>query len=260
MLREKEEQFVTLINQKDQEISSLKKIIEEYQQKCFFSAQDVDLAVKQAIIRREDELRVLVMKREEEVAASMNKREEEIMEAVQRRDAEICEAWVKREGEIRKEVEGNYKSLQERMDWITEKERELKDEEVRLEDMREQLEESTRKVEGNFAKGMFIRIPAITALNSFLRTQGQKSSGGSQKSASSAAASRRSDTNSTPPEIEYPTNTQTNPNTNTNCNSRNTRCSSHVYCFPPFCYERSCPYCYGRNSSYARADRINQTV
>jgi len=64
------------------------------------------LAVKQAIVRHDDELRVLVMKHEEEVAASMNKREEEIMEAVQRRDAEICVAWVKREGEIRKEVKG----------------------------------------------------------------------------------------------------------------------------------------------------------
>lgn len=64
----------------------------------------------------------------------MNKHEEGIMEAVQRRDAEICETWVKREGEIRKEVEGNYKLLQERMDWITEKERELNDEEVQLED------------------------------------------------------------------------------------------------------------------------------
>jgi len=86
------------------------------------------------------------MKREEEVAASMNKRELEIMEAVQRRDAEICDAWVKREGEIRKEVEENCKSLQERVDWITEMELELKDEEVWLEDMREQLEESMRRI------------------------------------------------------------------------------------------------------------------
>ena len=155
MLQEKEKQLITLINQKDQEISSLKKIIEEYQQNFFFSAQDVDLAVRQAIVRREDELRILVMKREEEVAASMNKREEEIMEAVQRRDSEICDAWVKREGEIRKEVEENYNSLQERVDWITEKEWELKEEEVRLEDMRGQLEENMRKLEENFAKGMF---------------------------------------------------------------------------------------------------------
>jgi hypothetical protein len=106
------------------------------------------------------------MKREEEVAASMNKREEEIMEAVQRRDAEICDAWVKREGEIRKEVEENYKSMQERMDWITKKEWELKDEEVRLEEMREQLEESMRKLEENIMKGMFLRNLVITALNS----------------------------------------------------------------------------------------------
>ena len=144
------------------------------------------------------------MKHEEEVAASMNKREEEIMEAVQRRDAEICVAWVKREGEIRKEVEGNYKSLQERMDWITEKERELEDEELRLEDMREQLEE--RIVEGNF-KGMFLWNPAIMALNSLPRTQGQKYW---RKSKTCCFCSGKSSK-------RHQFNTLTNLNTNTNC-------------------------------------------
>ena len=157
-LLEKEQRLFILINQKDQEIASLKQLIEEYQKNRLFSVRDVELAVKQAVVRREDELRVLVMSREEEVAASMKQREEEIMEAVQRRDAEICDAWVKREGEIRKEFEENYKSMQERMEWVTKRESELRDEEVRLEEMRENFEENVRKLEENTdtMKGMYI--------------------------------------------------------------------------------------------------------
>ncbi|RXW13133.1 hypothetical protein EST38_g12722 [Candolleomyces aberdarensis] len=52
----------------------------------------LELAVKHAVAKREEELRLLVVKREEEVANVISKREEEIMEAVRRREQEVCEA------------------------------------------------------------------------------------------------------------------------------------------------------------------------
>ena len=145
---------MALITQKDHEITSLQQVLEDQKKHRRFSAHDVELTVKQAVMRREDELRVLVTEREREVAASMNKREEEIMEAVQRREAEICEAWVRREGEIRKEYEENYKAMQQRVDWVTKRELELKEEESRLEVIREGLE--NKKVEEETAKGVFL--------------------------------------------------------------------------------------------------------
>jgi hypothetical protein len=55
--------------------------------------------------------------------------------------------------------------MQERMDWITEKELELKEEEVRLEEMQRQLEEQMRKLEENIAKGVFLQLFRFKILN-----------------------------------------------------------------------------------------------
>ena len=137
--------------QKDQEIATLQRAIEQLQQIPHISQQDVE----QAVARREDELRSLVTKREEEVGKAIVQREEEIMEAVRRRETEFSEAWVKREEDIRKEVEQNCKFMDEKMEWLMKREVELKDEEEKLEDMRVELEERIKKWEQkNATKGI----------------------------------------------------------------------------------------------------------
>ena len=80
---------------------------------------------------------MLVMKREEEVAVAIAKREEEIMEAVRNREAEVNAACLQREELIKKEVDA-------RIQWVLAKENELKAEEVRLEEVKRELEESAK--------------------------------------------------------------------------------------------------------------------
>ena len=100
----------------------------------------MEVAVKQAVARREEELRILVVKREEEVAVAIAKREEEIMEAVRNREAEVDAACLQREQLIKKEVD-------ERIQWVLARESELKAEEIRLEVVKRELEESAKKVQ-----------------------------------------------------------------------------------------------------------------
>ena len=81
-----------------------------------------------------------MMKREEEVAVAIAKREEEIMEAVRNREAEVDAACAQREELIKKEVD-------ERIQWFLARESELKAEEIRLEEVKRELEESAKKVQ-----------------------------------------------------------------------------------------------------------------
>ena len=115
---------------------SLQQIVLQFQQQQQLS----EVAVKQAVVRREEELRVLVMKREEEVAVAIAKREEEIMEAVRNREAEVDAACLQREELIKKEVDA-------RIQWVLAKENELKTEEMRLDELKKELEESVKKVQ-----------------------------------------------------------------------------------------------------------------
>jgi len=80
---------------------------------------------------------VLVMKREEEVAAAIVKREEEIMEAVRNREAEVDAACLRREELVRTELDA-------RIQWVLGKEKEFKTEEMRLEELKRELEESVQ--------------------------------------------------------------------------------------------------------------------
>ncbi len=134
------------------------------------------MAVKRALGHQEDDLRVLVMKREEEVAASMTKREEEIMEAVRRREEEVCEAWVKREN--------CHRLVQEQAEWVNQREVELKDEEARLEEMREELEADIQRAEQSIMKGnvsLSICVHPLTIIHFVLSTKKQESFGGGQE-------------------------------------------------------------------------------
>lgn len=128
-------------------------MIAEQQQDRQFSQQDVELAIKEAVTRREEELRILVMKRETEVAQAMARREEEIMEAVKKREAEIFEEWKARETSMQQEIEKKIKDVEERVDWIQAKEDELNAEDARLETVRLDLEAKIAKWEESAAKG-----------------------------------------------------------------------------------------------------------
>lgn len=152
-LLERENQLAVLLSQKDGEIAALQQLVAQLQHQQQFSQHDMEAAVKGAVGRREEELRVLVMKREEEVAGAMVRREEEIMDAVRRREAEVFEAWGAREAEVRKEVEGRAKELEEQVEWMRRREDELRVEEARLEGVRADLEEKFKQWEDGSAKG-----------------------------------------------------------------------------------------------------------
>jgi len=82
------------------------------------------------------------MKREEEVAIAIAKREQEIMEAVCNREAEVDAdaACVQCEELIKEEVD-------ERIQWVLTRENELKVEEIQLEEVKSELEESAEEVQ-----------------------------------------------------------------------------------------------------------------
>jgi len=149
-LLQNEQRVTSLLSQKDEEITYLQQLVSQLQQQQeHFS----EVAVKQGVARREEELRVLVMKREEEVAVAIAEREEEIMEAVRNREAEVDAACLRREELIRTEVDA-------RIQWVLAKESELKVEEMRLEEVKRELEETAKvqqqsAVATKTAKGSF---------------------------------------------------------------------------------------------------------
>ncbi|KAH9474301.1 G2-specific protein kinase nim-1 [Psilocybe cubensis] len=154
-LRESEQHFTAVLSAKDQEIAQLQHAVSQLQSQLTsataqgayqYTRQDLEHAAKQAVGRREEELRVLVMKREEEVAAAIAKREEEIMEAVRARETEIDRACVAREEAVRREVD-------ERVRWVVERERVLREEERRIEGVRKEVEEAKRRAEAGVGKG-----------------------------------------------------------------------------------------------------------
>ncbi|KAF8882005.1 kinase-like domain-containing protein [Infundibulicybe gibba] len=158
-LNEKEAQMAAMLSQKDAEVSSQQQVIAQLRQQLHSSQHNIEVAVKSAIAKREEELRMLVMKREEEVAGAMSRREEEIMAAVRRREEEICHAWGAREAEIRKEVEEKMTEVDSRFEWVKKVEDELRGEEARLDGVREELEEKMRKWEEETSKGRKEKTP-----------------------------------------------------------------------------------------------------
>ncbi|PFH46257.1 hypothetical protein AMATHDRAFT_199708 [Amanita thiersii Skay4041] len=156
LLADKEKQINSLLMQKDAEIASLQKMIalaqQQHQQQHQhkqrqYTQPEVELAIKNAVARREAELRVLVMRREEEVKLAMTRREEEIMEAVRRRETEVCEAWARRESEVTKEVQVRMRQMEQRMEAVRQREEELRKEQARLDGVRIELEEQVKRWE-----------------------------------------------------------------------------------------------------------------
>lgn len=165
-LREREQRLNAVLTEKDAELARLQAHLALFQQRpppSQMTQREVEIAIKQAVSRREEELRVLIRNREEEVATAMTRREEEIMEAVRRREAEVCQAWCAREAEIRQEVETSIRAVQERVEWIGKKEEELRAEEDRVEEMREEVEERIRIWEASQKGRQFLFLLRIGA-------------------------------------------------------------------------------------------------
>ena len=169
-LIEKEQHLASLLSHKDQEIASLHHLVGQLQQTHQSSQQEIDMSIKQAIIRREEELRVLIYKREEEVALAMAQREEEIMEAVRNREQQLSDAWAKREAEIKKEVEESLKSIDERIQWVVKRENDLVVEESRLNELQEELDERMRKID-EVIKGSFCFSLGIVLISNPLQAE-----------------------------------------------------------------------------------------
>ncbi|KAJ3781109.1 kinase-like domain-containing protein [Lentinula aff. detonsa] len=138
-LTEREQQLNAIVVEKDNELASLHHTITQ-RQHFQYSGQDLEAAIREAISRREEELRLLVLQREEEVAVAIAAREEEIIASVNKREEELNQAWTIREEQIRQEVD-------DKVRWIQEREVDLVAEEKRLEEVRLGLEEKVRKWE-----------------------------------------------------------------------------------------------------------------
>jgi NIMA (never in mitosis gene a)-related kinase 2 len=85
----------------------------------------------------------------------MAQREEEIVEAVRKREEQLSDAWVRRKAEIRKEVEGTFKLIDKRVQWLVKRENDLEAEETRLNEVREELDEQMRQIDQGVLKGLF---------------------------------------------------------------------------------------------------------
>ncbi|TFK62958.1 kinase-like protein [Pluteus cervinus] len=149
---EKEQQILSVIGQKDGEINALQLLVGQLQlqlqeQQTSISQVELEVAVKTAVAHREEELRVLVTKREEEVAAAMAAREEEILDAVRKREAEVCQAWAAREAQLEAEVKKAGAEIDEKWKWLQQQEEELREEERKVEEVRDEIEGKLKKLE-----------------------------------------------------------------------------------------------------------------
>jgi NIMA (never in mitosis gene a)-related kinase 2 len=134
---ESETRYSVALAEKDTEISSLRALLSAaeaiHQQK-----------VREALMKREEELRTMVLKQEAEVAVRMAKREEEIMEAVRTREEDIAAMWANWEKETR---EGMCRAVEERMNWVKERTEELDKEKQSLESVRKEMERKMEEME-----------------------------------------------------------------------------------------------------------------
>ncbi|TRM60001.1 kinase-like domain-containing protein [Schizophyllum amplum] len=161
---ERESQFHVALSQKDAEIGHLQQLLATVQQeqslRCY-TQEDVETAMKDAVTKREEELRVLVTKHEQEVAAAMARREEEIMEAVRTREAELFQAMQTREAQMEQDYDERVKEIEERVQWVNARQEELQEEEQRIESTRTELERKMKEWEdaSKTAKGRKEKTP-----------------------------------------------------------------------------------------------------
>ncbi|RDX55223.1 kinase-like protein [Lentinus brumalis] len=136
-LSEREAKMTLLVTQKDEELTSLRGLIAEAQ-------STVQQHVREAIARRDEELRAMVVKKEAEVALRMARREEEIMEAVRRREEDVSRMWAEWERQTR---EAMARAVDERMEWVQQQANELEQERERLATVKCELEAKMKALE-----------------------------------------------------------------------------------------------------------------
>ncbi|OCH88656.1 kinase-like protein [Obba rivulosa] len=134
---EKEKQIATIVGQKNEELASLRAIVAT-------AEATLHQRVRDAVARRDEELRAMVLKQETEVAARMARREEEIMEAVRAREEEIARMWAEWE---RKTREAMSRAVEERMEWVQQRAEELERERQTLDGMRVEVERKMAALE-----------------------------------------------------------------------------------------------------------------
>ena len=125
------------VAQKDEELVSLRGIIAE-------AESTLQRHVREAIARRDEELRAMIIKKEAEVAARMARREQEIMEAVRRREEDVTRMWAEWERQTR---EAMARAVDERMEWVQQQANELELERERLENVKGELEAKMKALE-----------------------------------------------------------------------------------------------------------------
>ncbi|KAF9807752.1 hypothetical protein IEO21_08066 [Rhodonia placenta] len=140
---ESETSLASIIAAKDEEIASLRSLAA--------SAENLlQTRVREAIARRDEELRAMVLKQEQEVAARIARREEEIMEAVRQREEEISRMWADWEAKTREAMTA---AVEERMEWVRQQAEEMDRERSRLDDVRDDLERKMSTLEAAERKG-----------------------------------------------------------------------------------------------------------
>ncbi|EKM54914.1 uncharacterized protein PHACADRAFT_147201 [Phanerochaete carnosa HHB-10118-sp] len=140
-LVEKENTLTSLVAVKDAEITSLRALLAT-------AEESHQAKIREALLKREEELRAMVLKHEADVAMRMARREEEIMESVRRREEEIAKMWADWERETR---EGMARAVEERMAWVETQTAELEKERDRLLSAHTELERRCEQAEKELA-------------------------------------------------------------------------------------------------------------
>ncbi|KAI1794224.1 kinase-like protein [Ganoderma leucocontextum] len=136
-LLERETKLAAIVAQKDEELASLRNVLAN-------AESTLHQRVRQAVSKRDEELRVMLLKQEQEVAERMSRREQEIMEAVRRREEEMARMWAEWEQQTR---EGMGRAVEERMQWVQQRGEELDRERQRLEGVKQELETKMKALE-----------------------------------------------------------------------------------------------------------------
>ncbi|KAL6303524.1 kinase-like domain-containing protein [Sparassis latifolia] len=161
LLTEKETRAKALLSQKDEKIATLRS------QAANTEAAQL-MRIREAVTRRDEELRAMVLKQEAEVAARMARREEEIMEAVRRREEEITQMWIEWETKAR---EAMSRAVEERMEWVQQRAEELEHERVRLQALDEELQKKIAVLESESTqRGMSKTKTALQEVKNIMAT------------------------------------------------------------------------------------------
>ncbi|KAI0779573.1 kinase-like domain-containing protein [Fomes fomentarius] len=136
-LVEREAKLAAVVAQKDEELTSLRNLLAT-------AETTMQQRVREAVGRRDEELRAMVVKQEAEVAARMAFREQEIMEAVRKREEQMAQMWAEWERQMR-ETMG--RAVEERMEWVQQQANELEQERTRLENVKRELEAKMKALE-----------------------------------------------------------------------------------------------------------------